>query len=109
MRNFYKVLCALAFFAGTQVHAQYALVVEEYSTGVVDDQSTYRLYIQMENSDDFLSSVYGNELFPLAVQSSDGFYNDAFGSTVASGINPLIFGVFPSAMVDSWVTIGIDS
>ena len=43
------------------------------------------------------------------MQSSGDFYNDAFGSTLGSGINPLIFPAIPSAEADSWATIGIDS
>ena len=42
----------------------------------------------------------------MSFTTSDGFYNDTFGSTVASGINPVLR--LPLA-ADSWITIGIDS
>ena len=109
MYKFYRALFALSFFFVSEVNAQYALVVEEHATEVVENTTTYRLYIQMMNADDFLSSIYGNSNFPLALQSSGDFYNDAFGSTLGSGINPLIFPAIPSAEADSWATIGIDS
>ena len=109
MHKFYTALFALTFFIMSETNAQYALVVEEHAIEVVENTTTYRLYIQMMNEDDFLSSVYGNSNFPLALQSTTGLYNDAFGSTLGSGINPLIFAAVPSAEADSWATIGIDS
>ena len=45
----------------------------------------------------------------MSFSTSDGFYNDTFGSTVASGINPAFFGFVPTLEADSWITIGIDS
>ena len=61
------------------------------------------------NADDFLSSVYGNDTDPASIATDSGFYNDTFGSTVASGINPAFFALVPSLAADSWITIGIDS
>ena len=63
----------------------------------------------MVNSDDFLSSVYGNDENPLSVTTTDGFYNDQFGGTTAGAINPAVLAFFPTAAVDSWATIGIES
>ena len=110
MHKFYRLICVLVFFIATQAQAQYALIVEEHSTGVVENQTSYRLYIQMENTDDYLSSVFGNEMFPLLLNSSDGFYNDA-GATggTAGGVNPFFFTLLPTLVADSWATIGIDS
>ena len=88
---------------------QYSLTVSEHATDIVPGQTTYRMYVDMINSGDFLSSVYGNEGDPMSFSTSDGFYNDAFGSTVASGINPAFIAFFPTIAADSWITIGIDS
>ena len=71
--------------------------------------TTYRLYVDLVNADDFLSSVYGNDTDPLSIATDSGFYNDTFGSTVASGINPAFFALVPTLVADSWITIGIDS
>ena len=69
-----------------------------------------RLYVDMVNEDDFLSSVYGNKVNPLSIVTENGFYNDAFtGSPVASGINTAFIAYFPKLKADSWVTIGIES
>ena len=88
---------------------QYSLTISEHATDIVPGQTTYRVYVDMINSDDFLSSAYGNEGDPMSFSTSDGFYNDTFGSTVASGINPAFFGFVPTLEADSWITIGIDS
>ena len=63
----------------------------------------------MVNADDFLSSVYGNEDAPFALETTTGFFNSQFGSTFASGINPAFLGFVPELAGDSWVTIGIES
>ena len=57
----------------------------------------------------FLSSIYGNEIDHFYLTTETGFYNDQFGSSVASGINPAFFSFFPTLEADSWLTIGIDS
>tara|TARA_Y100000385_G_C12978953_1_gene587508 strand:- start:437 stop:631 length:195 start_codon:yes stop_codon:yes gene_type:complete len=40
----------------------------------------------------FLVPSFGDEWLLLSVQSSGDFYNDVFGSTVASGVNLLVLG-----------------
>ena len=102
------LLCAGILFSGL-TFSQYSLTVSEHATDIIPGQTTYRIYVDMVNSADFLSSVYGNDADPLSFSTSDGFYNDPFGSTVASGINPAFIAVFETIAADSWITIGIDS
>ncbi len=87
----------------------YTLTVEEYSSGIVEGMVSYRLYVDLLNADDFLSSIFGNDVDPLSISTDDGFYNDALGASLASGINPAFIAFFPSIGADSWITIGIDS
>ena len=111
MRNLHLLFLgfALLFSAGT-AQSQYSLVVEEHAVDIVPGLTTYRLYIEMVNADDFLSSVYGNENFPLEIASTTTpFYNDPLGASLASSINPAFIAVFPSIGADSWITIGIES
>ncbi|MDA0304603.1 MAG: hypothetical protein O3B45_09605, partial [Bacteroidetes bacterium] len=89
--------------------AQYSLVVESHASDIVPGTTTYRFYVNMANTDDFFSSVYGNEDSPLSMTTADGFYNSQFGSTTAGGINPAFLPFFPDLPADSWVTIGIES
>ena len=87
----------------------YSLVVEEHAVDGIAGMTTYRLYIGMENADDFLSAMYGNTLNPMALTTTDGFYNDEFATgATAEGVNPAFLGFFPSLAYDSWVTIGLD-
>ena len=110
-----KFLCALLLpvlygFIATTTAQEYTLTLEEYATDIIADQITYRMYIDMVNADDFLSSVYGGDQAPLSITTSTGsFYNDALGASVASGINPAFIAFFPTIAGDSWITIGIDS
>ena len=39
----------------------YTITLEEHATDLVEGQTTYRLYVDMVNADDFLSSVYGGD------------------------------------------------
>ena len=102
------LLCAGIFFSGL-TFSQYSLTVSEHATDIIEGQTTYRIYVDMINSGDFMSSVYGNATDPLSFETESGFYNDPLGSTVASGINPAFIGFFPTIGGDSWITIGIDS
>ena len=91
------------------VMTDYTLSLEVYATDIVPGQTTYRFYQNMANTDDFMSSVYGNNEVPFSLSTTTGFYNSQFGSTVASGVNPAFLAFFPDLAADSWVTVGIES
>ena len=91
------------------VVSDYSMSIETYATEIIPGMTTYRFYMNMANSDDFLSSVFGNNTDPLTVSTTTGFYNSTFGGTTASAINPAFLGFFPDLAADSWVTIGIES
>ena len=108
MKHIYTLLL-LAMFGSIGYAQEYTLSLEAYATDIIEGQTTYRLYVDMVNEDDFLSSIYGGEDEPLSITTTTGFYNDTFGAAVASSINPAFFAVFPTIAGDSWVTIGIES
>ena len=88
---------------------EYTLTLEEHATDIVPGLTTYRMYIDMVNTDDFLSSIYGGDTAPLLISTSDNsFFNSGFGGATASNINPAFLAFFPELAADSWVTIGID-
>ncbi|MGY8942266.1 MAG: hypothetical protein ACKVJH_09570, partial [Flavobacteriales bacterium] len=88
----------------------YTMTMEEYAVDGIEGMTTYRFYVNMENATDFLSAMYGTGADPLAMITSDGFYNDAFASgSTADGVSEIFFATFPSMEFDSWVTIGIDA
>ena len=85
----------------------YTLTVESTEVGALG--SAYRLYVNSNDPTDKFSAVFGNDQDTLSIVTPDGIYNDAFNSSWnASGINALLFGVFPDLQYDSYATIGLD-
>jgi signal peptidase II len=74
----------------------------------LNGQVTYRIYATTVNATDRVSAVAGgdNAGNPILVATTTSFYQDALGGLIAGNINPAIFAPFPTALYDSWVTIG---
>ena len=85
----------------------YQLTIEEFPA-VNDSLKRYRVYFNLP-SNDFLSSVYGDESSPFFISAPDGVFNHPFGSWNANAINPAFFQVFPELADDSFATIGVDN
>jgi len=93
----FLLLCAGIMLSGltyAQSESLYSLTVTEHATDIIEGQTTYRLYVDLINSDDFMSSVYGNQNDPMELNTDSGFYNDTAGGTTAAGINPSFFNFF---------------
>ena len=84
--------------------------VTAHSGGALDGQTTYRLYMNMQNETDYMSSCSGDESSPMILTSSSGtWYNDiANTGWNAQGINPVFFAFFPDLAYDSFLTIGAE-
>ena len=89
--------------------SDYTVSIEVHSVDLVPGYTTYRVYQNLVNSDDFVSSVYGNNDDPLSIATTTGFFNSTFGGTTAGAVNPSFLTFFPELGADSWVTIGIES
>lgn len=68
--------------------------------------TTYRLYAVLTNELDFLSAIYGLAGEPLEITTTTSFYQNPFGNSLGSSINPGFYGFEPELEYDSWVTIG---
>ena len=81
-----------------------------HSGGTLDGQTTYRLYMNMQNETDYMSSCSGDSENPLILTSTTGeWYNDAAATTWnAQGLNPVFFTFFPELAFDSFLTIGAE-
>ena len=54
------LLLSLSFgFSAAIAQGNYTLTVEEHAVDIVPGQTTYRMYVDLVNPDDFLSSVFG--------------------------------------------------
>ena len=94
-------------------------VVEVHTSGDLAGQVTYRLYLETENEQDYLSAITGvaeptspDEVGgPLVLNASSGsWFNSGYNnSAFAVGANPAFFGAFPTLAYDSWVTIGSEN
>lgn len=71
--------------------------------------TTYRMYVNMVNATDEVSSVYGLTGDNLNVSSTDGFWQSEFGGVLGSDVSEGFFAFFPSLEYDSFVTIGIEN
>ena len=72
--------------------------------------TTYRLYVNCLNAEDYVSSCSGDNDNPLIIAStaSPAWYNSAFNTSWnAQGINPM-FPVLPELAYDSYITIGAE-
>ena len=73
-----------------------------------DGTWTARLYADFSAASNELDAVYGDAANLLSISSTGGFYQNAFGGNTSAAINPALYAAFPSLMVDSWVTIGLE-
>ena len=94
---------------GDDSSSPYTLTVEAHAADIIPGQTTYRIYQNLVNADDFFSSVFGNNDDPFSLATTTGFYNSAFGGTTAGDINPAFLSFFPELAADSWVTVGIEA
>ena len=78
--------------------------------GVTDltGYSVTRLYVEMVNETDFMSSVSGDITNPTYVETTTNWYHAALGAATPNGINSLLFPVYPDLAYDTWVTIGLE-
>ncbi len=70
--------------------------------------STVRIYAAISDPLAQLNAVYGNDDFPLLIQTSDGlgFYQNMLGGNISLQINPAIYQVDSDLRFDSWVALG---
>ncbi len=97
-------------------NSDYSLSIEPYyvhdgPVGEVDfsGYTTYRMYVNMVDLTDELSSVFGVEGQPMSIAAADGFWQAELGGLLGSEMTPGFFAFFPSLEYDSFVTINMTS
>jgi hypothetical protein len=107
MRLFSQLTALVFLFLSFTVNAQYTLTVES-SSPVLASGTTYRFYVEMSNTTDRLSAIFGNETDPITISAPSGVFNSTYnGSWSAAGINPAFLSVFPDMADDTYATIGL--
>ena len=112
-------LLACLFILPPSYAQSYSLEVEVVSENIgilvgalgVTDLTGYscsRLYVNMANTDDFMSSVSGDAVNPTYINTTTNFYHAILGGQTPNGINSVLFPVYPDLAYDSWVTIGLE-
>jgi len=107
--NYKKLSLAIAatsLIAGTAMADYSGLDFDGTDNG--DGTWTARIYANFSAGTDQLNAVYGDATNGLSISSSGGFYQNAFGANTSAGINPALIPAFPSLVLDSWVTIGLE-
>ena len=85
----------------------YTLTVES-APAIQAGLTTYRVYVNMNGENDFLSAVYGEGDTPLQIDAPDGVFNSIYSTSwSAAGINPALFVAYPELQDDSYATIGL--
>jgi len=103
-----SAFCALAYGGMSQVTS---ISVETFAGPTAPSMpagmTTYRVYANTTNANDFVSAVFGDSQNPLTIASTSAIHQDALGSNFAHTVNANIFGFLPALQYDSWVSIGI--
>ncbi|MGF1565269.1 MAG: hypothetical protein ACFCUH_07865 [Flavobacteriales bacterium] len=79
---------------------------EVYAVDGVSGYNTYRVYAEFGSPTDQLIAQFGIDSAPLSLSAAGGFYHDAVGNPLSTGINAALIPSFPSLEFDSWLTIG---
>lgn len=68
--------------------------------------TTYRIWGNFTNENDFCSAVYGLAGEPLEITTTTDFWQSGLGGSTGPAIIPAVVVAFPEVEFDSWVTIG---
>jgi MYXO-CTERM domain-containing protein len=108
VKRFMTIAGGAALLTTTVAQAEFlGLSAELVGNGLVDGTWTARIYANLSDGSR-LDAVYGNAANPLSMTSTGGLYQNQYGGDTSLEINASLYGVFPSLMYDSWVTIGLE-
>ena len=100
---------ASADFAGLDYEVANSGDITDLGGNVVAASTwTARIYATFTNADDSLQAVFGDGDSPLMIDSTHGFYQNAFGGPTSKEVNSALYAAFPSLRYDSWATIGLE-
>lgn len=80
--------------------------IADHEAAPLDGFTTYRLYVHLPDSTDFLSAISGSSSDTISVTTTTSFFQHNIGGATATDANSALFGFFPDLAYDSWVTVG---
>ncbi len=84
---------------------QEIVVVEIDNKGIVPGK-TYQFYAKFKNEGDHVHLVFGDDVEEMLVKTSTSFYQNEFGGSMSSNINPKLDSLDQTVKYDSYVSIG---
>ena len=82
-------------------------LVDDHEEGVLAGMSTYRVYLEVANANDQVTSFTGNDEFALALNTTTSFYQNALGGATPNDISDAAIALVPELAYDSYVTVGL--
>lgn len=114
MRSLHLLLLGMLFSVTTS--AQLVQVVNEVYydpnvngpvAGYPAGHVTYRIYAELQDPTDFVSSMFAvANCHDMIISTGNGIWNSALGGAIGDQINLAFCGVFPETCYDSFLTIG---
>lgn len=75
--------------------------------GYPEGYSTYRIYAELADSSDFITSVFAYDCHELFIGCENDVWQHPNGSDFGSEINPVLLSMEPLLIYDSYLTIGM--
>ena len=82
-------------------------LVASHDDGALSGMRTYRVYLDVADADDQVTSFTGNDEFALSLNTTTNFYQNALGGVTPNDISAGAIGLVPELAFDSYVTIGL--
>ena len=104
------LICSLgvqAQLAGISVETY--MVHDGVDNPALQGYTTYHIYANTTNSEDFVSAVFGDSETPIAFSAAGTVFQSAPSFDYGNEPNPALFTAIPTLEYDSWMTIGMMS
>ena len=104
------LICSLGVQAQlTGISVETYMVHDGVDNPALQGYTTYHIYANTTNSEDFVSAVFGDSETPIAFSAAGTIFQSAPSFNYGSEPNPALFPPIPTLEYDSWMTIGMMS
>ena len=82
-------------------------LVASHEDGDLAGMRTYRIYLDVANATDQVTSFTGNDEFALALSTTTSFYQNALGGATPNDISSGALALVPELAFDSYISVGL--